>query len=286
MKHIKKKIMNDAIVIITGSFLFAMSLNMFILPGGIILGGATGFATIINHFTGLKIGTLLILINIPLILLSLKKLGKAFLIKTAIGTLFASLAVNYLTFFPTPVDNPLLNAIFGGITIGAALGILFSKGYTTGGADILVFLLKKRFRHLTSGTLVLIIDIIVVTSSALILKNLDTIFYSAIIIYVQTLVMDFIMNGAKRSKMTIIISNEINSIADKISNELERGLTIIYGRGYYSGENRELIMCVISPSQVYQMKTLVHSVDPNAFIIFTEASEVFGEGFILHNQDF
>jgi len=284
MKHIKAKFLNDIFVIIAGSFLFAMSINMFIVPGGIILGGATGFATIINRFTGLKIGTILILINIPLIILSLRRLGKAFLIKTAIGTLATSLAVNFLTFFPKPVDNPLLSSIFGGITIGASLGILFSKGYTTGGADILVFLLKRRFRQLSNGTLVLIIDVIVVTSSALILKNLDTIFYSAIIIYVQTLVMDFVMNGAKRSKMSIIISNEINQIAERISSDLDRGITILYGRGWYSGENREVILCVISPSQVYQMKKIVHSVDPNAFIIFTEASEVFGEGFIPHHE--
>ena len=274
----------DLMYLVAGSFLFAISVNMFLVQaenGGVILGGATGIAMIIRHFIDvLPIGTLIILINIPLFIVSLIILGKGFIVRTAIGMLMSSIFTNIFTFFPVTVTDPLLCSIFGGVAMGAALGLIYMRGYTTGGGDMLVMILKKKAPRLSTGHATLIIDATIVITAAILLKDLMVVFYSVIVIFVESKTMDFILVGANNAKSVYVISDKTDEIAEGIAKNVERGITIIDCKGWYTGKEKKMIMCVIRPSEVFDLRHVVSECDPDAFIIFCEASKVVGKGFI------
>lgn len=279
-----KTYLYDLMYLVAGSFLFAMSVNMFLVQaenGGVILGGATGISMIIRHFVDvLPIGTLIILINIPLFIISFIMLGKGFIFRTAVGMLMSSIFTNIFTFFPVTVTDPLLCAIFGGATMGASLGLIYMRGYTTGGGDMLVMILKKKAPRLSTGHATLIVDATIVTTAAILFKDPMVIFYSIVVIFVESKVMDFILIGANNAKSVYVISDHCDEIAEGIAKNVERGITIIDCKGWYTGKEKKMIMCVIRPAEVYDLRHVVMESDPNAFIIFCEASKVVGKGFI------
>lgn len=274
----------DLMYLVAGSFLFAISVNMFLAQaenGGVILGGATGIAMVIRHFVDVfPIGTLIIFINIPLFIVSLIVLGKGFIVRTAIGMLMSSIFTNIFTFLPVTVTDPLLCSIFGGLTMGAALGLIYMRGYTTGGGDMLVMILKKKAPRLSTGHATLIVDATIVTTAAILFKDPMVIFYSVIVIFVESKTMDFIMVGANNAKNVYVISDHCEELAAGIARDVERGITIIDCKGWYTGKEKKMIMCVVRPSEVYDLRHVVMELDPNAFIIFCEASKVVGKGFI------
>ncbi len=274
----------DLFYLVIGSFLFAISVNMFLVQaenGGVILGGATGISMIISHFVDvLPIGTLIILINIPLFIVSFIMLGKGFIFRTAVGMLMSSIFTNIFTFFPVTVTDPLLCAIFGGATMGASLGLIYMRGYTTGGGDMLVMILKKKAPRLSTGAATLIVDATIVTTAAILFKDPMVIFYSVVVIFVESKVMDFVLVGANNAKSVYVISDHCEEIAEGIAKRVERGITIIDCKGWYTGKEKKMIMCVIRPAEVYDLRHVVMESDPNAFIIFCEASKVVGKGFI------
>lgn len=279
-----KTYLYDLFYLVAGSFFFAISVNMFLEQaenGGVILGGATGIAMIIRNFIDLfPIGTLIIFINIPLIIAGFLMLGKGFIIRTAIGMLMSSIFTNIFTFFPTTVHEPLLCSIFGGFTMGVALGLIYMRGYTTGGGDILVMILKKLKPRLSTGHATLIVDATIVVTAAILFKNPMVIFYSVIVIFVESKTMDFVLVGANNAKNVYVISDKCDEIAAGIAKSIERGITIIDCKGWYTGKEKKMIMCVIRPAEVYDLRHVVSTTDPDAFIIFCEASKVVGKGFI------
>ncbi|MBE6543916.1 MAG: YitT family protein [Ruminococcaceae bacterium] len=283
-KESVKTYLYDLFYLVAGSFFFAISVNMFLAQaenGGVILGGATGIAMIISHFIELfPIGTLIIFINIPLIIAGFLMLGKGFIIRTAIGMLMSSIFTNIFTFFPITVTDPLLCSIFGGLTMGVALGLIYMRGYTTGGGDILVMILKKLKPRLSTGHATLIVDATIVVTAAILFKDPMVIFYSVIVIFVESKTMDFVLVGANNAKNVYVISDKSDEIAKGIAEHIERGITIIDCKGWYTGKEKKMIMCVIRPAEVYDLRHVVSQTDPDAFIIFCEASKVVGKGFI------
>ncbi len=272
--------LTDFLYIPAASILFAMGYNMFIEPAGIVLGGATGVATVLNRlFPFLSVGTYILLVNLPLLLVCLKVFGKRFIWKTAVGTLCSSVALDLLNFFPVTTSDPLLCSLFGGGSIGAALGLMYARGYNTGGADLLVFLLKRRHKNLSDGKIVMLLDAAVVIFSALILKTFSLIFYSVITICAETAVLDRVINGFDRGQLAFIFSENSNVIAEKISTELERGVTVIDATGWYTGKNGQALLCALRPGEVYKLRGIIGSVDPRAFVVFTSASAIDGLGF-------
>lgn len=264
---------------IVGSLLYGAAMNMFLKPGGIVLGGATGISTTVNYLFHTPIGLGIIVINIPIIIISLKVFGLKALINTILGILGTSIAVDTMTFMPVTITDPLLCAIFGGLCLGAGTGTLFTRGFTTGGSDLISLILKRKFKQMSTGKLIMIIDFVVIAAAALITRHLEGIFYSLIATYAYMLMIDLVLGGADKAKLAFIISPKYQIIADDIFNQLSRGVTILYGRGWYTKDDKCILMCVVKKTELYKIKVLIHSIDPEAFIIFSDASEVMGYGF-------
>lgn len=266
--------------LILGSVLFGAAMNMFLTPGKIVLGGITGIATTINYFfASAPIGLMIIIFNIPLVLLNMRVYGWRAMIKTVIGIVMSSVAVDTLVFLPVTIEDPLLCAIFGGACMGAGAGILFTQGYTTGGSDLASYMLKRRFKRFSTGRMILMLDLFVITGSAVLTGRYAGILYSLIASYTYSHAVDYVLGGADKAKLALIVSPKFDVIADAVFNELGRGVTVLYGCGWYTKEEKDVLMCVVKKDELYKIKLVIHNVDPEAFIILADASEVVGMGF-------
>ena len=281
----------EVLYIVLGAVIFAAGFNFFIEPAGIILGGVTGIATIINHFTKdflpfLTIGVLIILLNIPLFLLSFKVLGKKFIIRAAVGTLVSSIAIDLFALllknvqlFSYTDDKQLLYALLGGGCVGGGLALMYVHGYTTGGTDLLMFVLKHWFKKLSAGKITMCLDGLVIISSALVMWDPKILIYSLITAFVETRVMDYVMSGFDRGRLAFIFSDKGAEIADRICTDLDRGVTTFEATGWYTGNEKKALICAIRPGEVYLLKEVVTKVDPAAFVVFADASDIQGSGF-------
>ena len=253
---------------------------MFIAPNGIAPGGISGISIIINHFTGFPIGTLGLAMNIPLLLIGYKALGKRFTFNTlktvAINTVFLDVV---LARIPAYTSNPLLGALFGGVFLGSALGVVFLRGSTTGGLDIVTRLVQKKNPHLSIGRVMLLLDFCVLTSSMIAFGSIEVGLYGLITIFVSSRVVDAILYGADVGKLVWIVSSRSDEIARAVMEQLDRGATLLKGVGAYSSEEKHVLMCAVRKQEFYRLKKLTYEIDPKAFLIVTEAGEVAGEGF-------
>jgi uncharacterized membrane-anchored protein YitT (DUF2179 family) len=285
MKKLKLGVyLYDVAAVVAGAMLFSASMNMFLLPAQIVIGGMTGIATVINLFLNVPIGIMIILLNIPLLILNTWKFGGSFLTRTLIGIVSTSLAIDFILIFPVTITDPLLCSLFGGLTMGAALGILLSRGFTTGGTDLIATLLKLRFKHISTGTLIMVSDLVIIISSAIFTKNYDGIFYAVISIYAMGKITDIILLGSQRAEMAFIISSKPAEISSAISEQLGRGMTLLDGHGGFTQQPKRVIMCVVGKRELFFLKQLISSIDQEAFVIICEAKEVLGEGFRVEKK--
>lgn len=282
----RKEILTDAGFLLVSGFLFGMAYNMFLIPGGIFIGGAGGLATVLNLLYGLPTGTMILVINVPLVLLFMRFYGFRASIKGIIGIVVSSVFVDLTALlgifspaFPNPEENSLLYAIFGGIVVGTAVGLMFARGYTTGGSDLAALLIKLKFAGLPTAKLILVIDAAVVIFSSIISGSYVSIFFSFLAIFMSSAALEFVNGGFERTRLAYIFSDSYAKVADALTEELERGVTMIDGMGWYTKENRKIILCVVKKNELYSLKTLVRSIDPSAFMILGEATETIGEGF-------
>ena len=266
--------------VLLASCLFSAGYNIFIYPSGVILGGATGLATVLHRLLPvLPVGVWILLLNLPLWLLCLKVLGRRFILRTVIGTLTASLLLDVFSFLPLRVDDPMQGALLGGGTIGLALGIMYAHGYNTGGADLAVFLLKKKYENLSPGLIVLILDAAIVLSSALVLGDLPVLGCSAIAIFTETTVLNSVLSGFDRGQLVFIFSNKHEQIAADVSKILHRGMTEVDATGWFTGRRGKALLCAVRKREVYRLKRIINDCDPNAFSVFTDAFSISGNGF-------
>ena len=273
------KYLFDAAAVIAGAVLFSASMNMFLLPAGIVVGGMTGIATIINMFFGVPVGVMIIILNIPLILLNTRYFGKKFFVRTMVGIAATSVATDFITVFPVTVTDPLLCSLLGGVTMGVSLGILLASGYTTGGTDLVACLLKRKFRKLPTGTLIMASDLVIVGVSAILLRSFDGLLYSVISIFTMGKLADLMLDGSQHAELALIISKKPEETAKRISEKLDRGATLLDGKGSYTGEEKRVVMSVVGRRELFLLKEVVSEVDPDAFVIVCQAAEVLGEGF-------
>lgn len=269
----------DLASIVFGGIIYAVSVNCFTVPNKIAAGGATGLATVLYYLFKFPVGISIIMINVPLFLVSYKKLGRLFFIKTAIATFVTSIEIDMLASLPHYTEDRLLASVFGAVLAGIGLSFIFMRGIMTGGSDLLARLFKKRYPHMTLGRLLLIIDALVVIIAAIFFKDITGALYAVIVIYITSKVVDALLGGLDIGKVAYIISDKHAEICGAIIKNLDRGATMLYGRGCYSGTDRPVLLCAIRIHEVFRLKTLVREIDPNAFIIFTDATEVIGEGF-------
>ena len=283
----------DIPYLLAGGMLYAIAYTMFLVPGNVFTGGIGGLGTVWDILYKWPAGLVIFLLNVPLVILFTIFYGWRTSIKSiigiAVGTGLLSLA-EFLGFLPqafaNPTENRLLYAIFGGITLGAAIGIFFTRGYTTGGTDIIALLLKPVFKKLSTSKLILVTDIVVIVYAAIALylydnsiSIIETMLYSFVAVFASTSTIGVVTGGFDRGGIVYVFSDKTEEIAEKIATQLKRGVTLIDGMGWYTKKEEKIIMCVVKKSELFQMKILVRTVDPKAFVIIGESAETIGEGF-------
>ena len=279
----KKKVFKfiiDLLLMAVGSFLYALSITVIIDANMLSAGGVTGISTLVHRFTGIPTGLLVFVINIPIIILGFVKLGKRFIVKTAIATAMVSLSLeiteNYL---PTYETDNILAAIFGGMVMGLGLSFVFMRGGTTGGVDIIAKVINRRFRHLTVGRVLLVMDGAVILITAIVFRNIETALYSVIAMFVSSKVMDTVLYGSDRGKIIYIVTDNPEEISKAIIERVARGVTMLKAKGAYTGNEKEMLMCTVRLNEVSAVYSVVNEFDKNAFVVVGEAGEILGEGF-------
>lgn len=267
------------IVIALGVFLMAMGLNLFLIPNKIVTGGVSGLATILYYLTGLGTGFYVLLINFPLFWYGLKRLGKGFMLRTAVATVLFSAFLELTAQLPAVTEDGLLAALYGGLLMGAGMGLVFRWGASTGGTDLIAMGVRQKNQSFSMGTLVLAVDAAVVALSMLTFGDIALGLYAFAALAVSGKVIDYIGEGPKFARAVYIISDRQEEISRILLYRLQRGVTALSGQGLFSGSQKQILLCVISRREVVQMKKLVQQTDPNAFVIICDAKEVLGEGF-------
>ena len=269
------------LAIVLGCMIYAVGFQFFMFPNNIVSGGVVGVSMIVNQLSGIPVGVMTIILNVPLFIIAWKHFGLEFLIASLFGTVLSSISVDLMaasSFVAT--NDPMLGAIIGAVIKGAGMGIVYYVGATLGGVDIVAKLLRQKYHHINFGTIVLIIDIVVVCLYTLIFKHLESAMYSLIGMFVVSKVVDLALYGIDNSCICYIISSKSKELTKEIiSGHIHRGVTVLDGEGAYSGEKKQVIMCVIKRVQSAELRRLVRSVDENAFFIVTDAKNVFGNGF-------
>ena len=282
----KRNVLTQYLIITASCALYAVGFNWMFDPNHISVGGFTGLGQIINYLLpGLPIGTIVIILNVPLFVLGWRFIGKDFLFSSIYATAVSSLMIDGLAAVHTfkPME-PILGCIFGGVIMGGSLGVVFLQGATTGGTDLIARLLKLRFGHLPMGTLVMAVDLVVIALAALAFHSLSSALYGLVSLYISSLVIDRVLYGLDNAKVAYIISDRPQEIIRSISAELDRGVTILRGAGAWSGEAKDVLMCAFKQKQIVALKRAVKETDPSAFLIVCDAHEVLGQGFHSYHQ--
>lgn len=270
----------DLLFYIAGGMIYSVAVLLFLTENEISPGGLTGIATILNYLFSLPIGTVVFILNIPLLAAGFIKFGGIFIAKTAVATAVMSLTLDISgLFMPKMKIDPILAALFGGLLMGLGISLFMLRGATTGGTDIIAKLINRKFPHLTVGRLMLAADAAVVGLSALVYKNMESALYAVIAIYASSRVMDLILYGADRGKIIYVITDNAKELSDSIMSLINRGVTLLDVTGAYTGTKRQMLMCTVRRHEVATVCRLATSCDKNAFIIVGEAGEVLGEGF-------
>lgn len=269
-----------------GSALFALGFAIFLIPNDINTGGISGLAMILRELLGFgSIGTLTLLMNIPLFLIGGLKIGKRFFAGSLIGMVLSSVLMDLFALIPFATPEPLIGGLYGGVLCGAGLGLVFMAGASTGGSDILVRLLKKKYRNLPIGSISIMFDAMVVLLTGLVFRDISKALYSGVVVFVCGQVIDAVVYRFDYSRVALIISKEHEKIAKAISDQLDRGATYLHGSGSYTHQNIEVVLAVVRKGQLAELKELVMDIDENAFVIVQEAHQVLGDGFAHYSPD-
>jgi uncharacterized membrane-anchored protein YitT (DUF2179 family) len=274
------------IKIIVGACMFALGFDLFLEPHSINAGGISGLAQILVQLLGGgTVGVVVMLMNLPLFILGGLKIGKKFFAGSLIGMISSSVALDLFGRIPVPETEPLLAALYGGVICGLGLGIVFSTGASTGGSDIIVRLLKRRWENVPIGTLNIFFDLTVACLTGLAFWNIGSALYSGVAIVVTGQIIDAVVYRFDYSKVALIISDRHEEIAEAISQQLERGATFLQGEGTYTHKQTKVVLTAVKKQQLADLKRLVVEIDPNAFIIVQEAHQVLGDGFSRYSKD-
>lgn len=276
--NIKKFIIN-LIQTLFGTAIMAISVDLFLLPNQLSVGGFSGIGTIGYFLFGLPVGTTVFVLNIPLFLMVLIKNGRRFFLDSLIGTISLSVFLNLFENINIVTHSGFLACIYGGVLSGIGNSIVLNANASTGGSDLFAQIVKSYKPDIKTGGVIIVIDAIVVIVSTIVFGEIEIGLYSAIAIYIMGKVLDLFFEGIDFAKMMIIISPNYQEISDEINKKIKRGTTAIYGRGMYRAEEKELLLCVASRREVREIRKIVKEIDKNAFLIITNAREVYGEGF-------
>lgn len=274
------EIFTDNVVWIIGCTIYAAAINFFNVPNNIAQGGFSGLAIVINYLTDLPVGAVNLALNIPILLLALKFIGKKFVVKTLWVTVLLSVIIDLVALIPYEyTGDKLLASIFSGALLGAGVALVAARGSTTGGTDVLSKLLRLVFPHMSYGKLVMFSDMVVIAVSAIVFRSIESALYAAIVIFVSSKVIDYILYGMAKSKMLMVVTDHADKISQELVNNSPRGVSIIPATGAYTGQEKNMLICVLRSNEVAPAIKLIKSIDPNTFTIITEANEIIGKGF-------
>ena len=274
------------IVTILGSALFAFGFSCFLMPNDISTGGISGLALVVVEVLGVgSVGSLSILINLPLFLLGGLKIGKRFFFGSLTGMLFSSVLIDAFALIPMPVTEPLIGALYGGVLCGLGLGVVFAAGASTGGSDIVVRLLKLRYRDVPIGQISMCFDAMVVIITGIVFRDLNKALYTGVAVFLSGKVTDAVVYRFDYSKVALIITKEHQKIAEAINARLDRGATFLHGEGSYTHQEMMVVLTAVKRQQIAELKELVMEIDPAAFVIVQEAHQVLGDGFSRYHRN-
>ncbi len=274
-------------ITVFGSAVFALGFSLFLEPNDMSPGGISGLSMVLVELLGFgSVGTVSIILNLPLFLLGGLKIGKKFFAGSLIGMVLSNVLIDLLfsaNLFPAP--DPLVSALYGGLLCGLGLGVVFVSGTSTGGSDILVRLLKLRWRNVPIGQISMWFDVVVVILTGLVFRDVTKALYTGIAVFITGQVIDAVVYRFDYSKVALIISPEHERIAQQIGQKLDRGATFLHGEGSYSHSSTKVVLTAVKKQQVAELKELVTEIDPSAFIIVQEAHQVLGDGFSRYSKE-
>ena len=266
---------------VVGSLMFAVGIYNFAAPADFAPGGVTGIAIILNYYTVLPIGLLSFIINIPLILIALRFLGKRYLFRTFVTVIINTLFLDIISpLFPVYHGNPLLASLFAGLLSGIGLVLIYQNKSCTGGSDLVVMTMRKVKPHMSVGQITMLVDGIIVIAGGFVFHEIDAVLYGIVYSITQVLIIDKLMFGFVSGKIALIITEKNEEVMQAIGTELGRGSTLLMGKGGYSKEPRPVILCACSRSQIPVMRRIVRRIDLDALMMVLSYDEVYGEGFL------
>lgn len=275
----KRDTIKKYVIITVMAFIYAAAVSLFIDPNNMAPGGVTGIAIIVSRFLPVETGTLIFMLNIPILLFSIWKFGLRFTLSTVYAITLISVFTNILAPLGAATDDILLAALAGGVLYAISIGLIFKAGATTGGMDIIVKWLRVKLPYLKTGVLFFVTDAIIITMSGIAFKNVDAALYAGITVAVNSVALDIVLYGKDEAKLIYIISDHAQDITARLLKELDIGATYIEGRGAFSGKEKQVLMCAVKKQMSPRLEEIVKEEDTDAFMIISSATEVFGEGY-------
>ena len=274
----------DFIMITVGAVIYSASISMIITPAELVPGGVTGVSVIANRLTSIPVGLFTLMLNIPLLIIGVKKLGVRFLAATIYTVVLTSVLIDVFTLSEPLLDDLFTSAAAGGALLAVGLGLVFKGGATTGGADIVVRLIRIKHRHLRTGQIYMIADGVVVALYAMVCGGFTAAVYSAASLYISSHVLDRVLYGSDGAKLIYVISAEQEKIAKRFLSEVGVGVTYLSGKGAYTGNEKQIVFCAVRKQLLPKAQQIVSEEDASAFMIVTTANDVFGEGYKRHDE--
>lgn len=279
MKFLKKKLIQNAIMVVVGSVFYAVGISLFLEPNNLAPGGVSGIGIMVNYLTPLSVGAVTLILNIPLMIIGLIKLGRAFAVSTGIGVLLTSVLVDVFSLIKPITDDRLLASIAGGAILAVGLALIFKTGATTGGVDIVIRLLRLKFKHIKSGAIMFMIDGTISLLSYFVYRDFDIALYAVLSLIVSSLVMDLVLYGGDEAKLAFIVTEKQDEIVKYVLDNLDIGASVLNATGAYSKSLKHIVLCATRKQLLPRLEEIVLECDKDSFMIVTSASEIYGEGF-------
>lgn len=279
MEKQKKHEMKNILMIMVASLIYAVGISCFLDPNQLAPGGITGIAVILNRLVNIETGTLYFWLNVPIVLFGIKKFGLRFMAKTAFAIIMVSVFTNILSPVGALTTDLLMAGAAGGILIALGIGLIFKAGATTGGTDIIVKALRQKYRHLKTGFIFLCSDIIIVSISGIVFRDLNIVFYALVTVIISGKALDYVLYGGDEAKMIYVMTERPEEIGNRLMNELEVGITYLQGKGGWKDTEKLVVFTVVPKRLGPQVEEIVKREDPDAFMIISSANEIYGEGY-------
>lgn len=283
-----KDLLLDVVMIFAGSVCYGVAIAMFSAPNNIAPGGVTGIATLLNYMSihwgfpfEIPIGVATIVMNVPLLIAAWKVLGRGTAVRTLVGIVLSSVLVDvfgpYLgNVYSGDKADPILVCIFGGVVLGVAVGLIMRRGGTTGGSEVISRLFEKKYPHMSVGSLILCVDAVVISISAVVYGALENAMYAVVFVFISSQLIDRVVYGDRSGKMVMILSKKQPEITAGIMEQVNRGVTLLKAQGGYSGEDQNMMLCVLRRNEVFRLRQVVFAIDPHAFVMTLSTDEVRG----------